>query len=150
MSYVVLGEYQLEHGSDPTQNLTDGASVLLDVLRTNPRDAQAHHYLGEARALVARVHVQQHRGQANEFETAARSLERAIELAPDNQDYQVAAAALFSVWARFQRQTGADPHPLLKRGVDLIDKILDLRPSWTKALEARAALDLVSNLHTGP
>jgi tetratricopeptide (TPR) repeat protein len=146
----VLGEYELAHGLDPTEDLADGASVLLDVLKTNPKDAQAHHYLGEARALAARLHMQERHGQASEFETAARSLERAIELAPENQDYQVAAAQLFCAWAKFQRQTGADPQPLVKRGVDLIDKILAVRPSWTKALDARAALDLASRPDTVP
>jgi len=150
MSYVVLAEYQLAHDIDPMQNVTTGSSVLLDVLKRNPKDAQAHHYLGAARALVARLHLQKHHGQADEFGAAARSLERAIELAPDNRDYQVALAALFNVWASFQGQTGADPRPLLKRGRDLIDRILVLRPSWSDALEVRAALDLTSHPDAGP
>jgi len=140
MAYAVLGGYQLDHRRDPTTSLRAGLLALEQALARNPNDAQAQNYLGETRALLARLHAQQHHGRAEDFDTAAEAFRRARELAPDSWEFRIAFARFCGVQAAFQRNTGVDPRPTLMQGTDAVERILAVDPALPDALLTRASL----------
>src|SRR6185436_10891799 len=124
MAHTIQASYDLDHGRDPGPRLDQARSAVQRALDNNPNDAQAHLYLAETLALLARRNARQGRGAPADFATAAHAFEQAIELAPDNDEVRIAFGQFCRAWAAFQRATGDDPRPVLERSLALAERVL--------------------------
>jgi len=143
MAHSLLATYDLEHERDPQPSLAQASSAIRNALEKNPKDARSQFYLGETRGTLARFRAQQGHGSAEDFEQSAQAFQQAIDLEPENQDYQIAFGHFCRAWAMFQRDTGIDAGPSLKRGIDLANHVLAIRPAWSDARTLRASLLLL-------
>lgn len=143
-AHAILAGYDLEHGRDPGPSL----DLASEALERNQNDAQSQLYLGETLGIRARLAAQQGRGRAGDFDAAARAYRKAIELAPDSAAYRIAFGHFHRPWARFLRDTGADPGPTLDEGLKLAEQVLDIRHAWPDALVLRASLTLAKAQRT--
>jgi serine/threonine-protein kinase len=140
MAHAILAAYDLDHGRDPQSSLTEALSAIQHALENNPNHAPAQRYLGEIRGLFARLHARRGQARPADFEAAAQAFQQAIDLAPENQDYQIAFGQFFRAWAAVQQAAGTDPAPSLQRGLALVNQVLAARPTWPEARILRASL----------
>jgi tetratricopeptide (TPR) repeat protein/predicted Ser/Thr protein kinase len=138
--YASLAAYEVDHGRDPRTSLVEASAAIGKALEKNPKDAPAHHYLGEMRGLLARFRAQRGQGKSEDFEQAAQAFEQAIELAPEDLDPKLAFGELCREWAAVQHAMGQEPGPALRRGIELADQVLAVRPTWPDARVLRASL----------
>ncbi|WP_395825514.1 protein kinase [Archangium minus] len=96
--------------------------------------------LGEVQTLRAKWQAQNGKARAEDFDEARKSYEKAIELAPDELEYSLRLGQLYSTWATWQKQAGGVHDLMLKRGLELVDRILKVRPDWVEAQELRVSL----------
>jgi serine/threonine-protein kinase len=136
--HLMRAELELERGRDARRGLERAEESLRGAFERNPQEAQAWLYQGEARGLRARWRARQAR--AEDFEEAARSFEKALELEPRRLEYRVAFGHFCREWARWRKDAGLDPRPALERGLALANAVLTARPRWADALLLRASL----------
>jgi eukaryotic-like serine/threonine-protein kinase len=139
-AHSTLAAFELEQGRDPRRSVERAEEALRGAFERNAGEAQAWLYQGEVRGIRARWLARQHQARAGDFEEAARSFEKALELRPQRLDYRVAFGHFCREWALWQKESGLDPSPTLKRGLALADEVLAARPSWADALLLRATL----------
>ena len=138
--HAIQAAFELTQARDPQPSLGEATAALDQALRRNPSDAQSHRYLGEARATRARFLAGRGQVSSGDFESAAEEFQKAIDLAPDEQDHRSAFGHFCRVWASWQAKAGRDPGPLLQRGLALANQILKARPEWPDARVLRASL----------
>jgi len=143
--HVLHAVFALTHAGDPTPSLAEATAALDQALKRNPRDTQSHRYLGEARGTRARYVAGRKQARPEDFEGAAEELQKAIDLAPENQTYRIGFAHFCREWALWQAATGRDPRPTLTRGLTLVNQVLAARPAWPDARVARASLLLAQS-----
>jgi eukaryotic-like serine/threonine-protein kinase len=143
MAYSILAEYELEHGRDPLPSLRSADAALRPALDKYPSDAQVQTYAAEIRGLYARLAVRQARSNASELDQVAQAFDRAVALAPENQDYAILFARFCRAWAISERNAGRDPEPAVDRGLAQVNRVLDGRSGSPDALVLRASLTLV-------
>ncbi len=139
-AHSTLAAFELEQGRDPQRSLDQAEEALRSAFKRNPSDAQVWQNQGETRGLRARWRALQHQARAEDFEEAARSFEKALELEPRNLGFRVAFGQFCREWALWRKEAGLDPHPSLNRGLALADEALAARPTWADALLLRASL----------
>jgi serine/threonine-protein kinase len=138
--YVLLADFERESARDPQPSLALATAAFAEALHRNASDAPSHRYLGEARATRARYLDGRKQARAEDFESAAEELQKAIDLDPDNQDAQIDLGHFCRVWASWQATSGRDPLPPLQRGLALVNKVLETRPAWADARVLRGSL----------
>ena len=141
--YVVLADFERESARDPQPSLALATSAFAEALQRNPSDVPSHRYLGETRVTRARYLDARKQAKPEDFEGAAAEFQKALDLAPDDQDAQIAFGHFCRVWASWQAASGRDPLPALQRGLSLVDQVLAARPAWADARVLRASLLLV-------
>ena len=139
-AHATLAAFELEQGRDPRRSLERAEQALRGAFERNANEPQAWLYQGEVRGIRARWLARKHQAHAGDFEEAARSFEKALELKPRRLDYRVAYGHFRREWARWREESGLDPGLALERGVALSDEVLAARPSWAAALLLRASL----------
>lgn len=139
-AHSTLAASELEQGRDPRRSLEQAEEALRGAFERNADEPQAWLYQGEVRGMRARWLARQHQARAGDFEEAAHSFEKALELRPQRLDSRVAFGHFCREWALWQKESGLDPSTALKRGLALADEVLAARPSWADALLLRATL----------
>jgi serine/threonine-protein kinase len=119
----LLATFALEAQRDPSPHVAEATQQLQQALDQLPKNGEARLYLAEARAVQARWHARQGRGQDKDFEEAA---ERPL-------DYRLAFGRFCREWAAWRQQAGLDPAPPLERGLELAEAVLASRPAWSEA-----------------
>ncbi|ATB37221.1 protein kinase [Cystobacter fuscus] len=132
--------FELEHEQDPRRSLERAEAALRQAFERGTKEPQAWLTQGEVQGLRARWRAHQRRARAEDFEEAARSFEKALELEPRRLDYRVAFGHFCREWASWRREAGLDPLPALRRGLTLANEALAARPDWADALLLRASL----------
>jgi tetratricopeptide (TPR) repeat protein len=135
-------ESALLTGLDPMRNLNMGEVALARSLAQDPRDRDSLLYLGELRSALARWKALHHHAEAADFEKAASSFKRALEVVPDAIETQLALANLFLSWAQWERTTGRDCRSSLASGRNFLSRVLAARPRLGEAIALKGALDL--------
>lgn len=145
--YVIRAGFNVNRGQDPEPDLARAEAEIRHALAQRPdasmvlqHKAEAWLQLGEAQALRARWRARSGRARAEDFAEAAKSYEKAIELEPDELEYLLRLGFHCSTWATWQKQARGEHGPVLKRGLELADQILKVRPDWTEAQALRASL----------
>ncbi|HZH78484.1 MAG TPA: hypothetical protein VEY88_20815, partial [Archangium sp.] len=80
------------------------------------------------------------KARAEDFEEAAKSYEKARELAPDDLEYSLRLGHFCHAWAAWQKQSGREYGTVLKRGLERVEQVLKTRPGWAEAQAVRAKL----------
>ncbi|NMO22715.1 protein kinase [Pyxidicoccus fallax] len=127
--------FELEHGKEPRGSLDRAEAALRQAFERGPREPLAWLVQGEVRALRARWLA-----RPEDFEDAARSFEKALELEPRHLDYRIAFGHFCRDRAAWRKAAGREPLPSLERGLALVDEVLAARPRWADALLLRASL----------
>jgi serine/threonine-protein kinase len=135
-------ESALRTGLDPMRNLNMGEVALARSLAQDPRDRDSLLYLGELRSALARWKAMHHRAEAADFEKAASSFKKALEIVPDSIETQLALANLFLAWAQWERTTGRDCRSSLASGRKFLSRALATSPRLGEAIALKGALDL--------
>ncbi len=135
-------ERTLRVGGDPTSSIQRGEFILAKVLVLDPQDPDALHYLGELRTAAARWRVLHQNAQLKDFTAAAEPLEKALDVASDSLEIQLALAHLYLTQAQWARTTGQDAAPSLVRGRAILVRILKTQPRCAEAIALRGGLDL--------
>lgn len=138
--HAIVAAYELDQGHDPRPRLLLASAAIEKALAKNPGDAQSQRWLGETRGMRARYESPKEPAGEADFEAAAQAFEKAISLAPDDPDPQVAFGHLCRAWASWQKSTGHDPGPSLRRGLDLAKRVLATRPALAEALILHGSL----------
>lgn len=138
--HALLADFERESGRDPRSSLGEATSALAEALRHNPNDAQSHRCLGETRATRARYLDSLKQARPEDFESAAEELQKAVDLAPDNQDARLAFGHFCRVRASWEAASGRDPLPQSQRGLALVNQVLEARPAWAEARVLRGSL----------
>ncbi|WP_164021307.1 serine/threonine-protein kinase [Pyxidicoccus trucidator] len=140
--------FALEHGRDTAPALAKADAALREVFARNPEEAQAWLFQGRVHEVRARWLAS--RGQqaraGDAFEEAARAFEKALQLKPGRQDYQVAFGQFCRERALWAEASAEAPGPWLERGLGVADTLLAARPEWAEALLLRASLLRVKDL----
>jgi tetratricopeptide (TPR) repeat protein/predicted Ser/Thr protein kinase len=136
-----LALFELEQGHDPLPTLAQAEEALAQAFQRNRDEPQAWRYRGEVHAVRARWLARHRPAQADaEFEEAARAFEKALQLAPQSQDYSLAFGRVCAEWARWRAAARKDATAPLARGLALANSLLAARPAWPEALLLRASL----------
>jgi predicted Ser/Thr protein kinase len=139
-AHVILATFDLDHGHNPEPSLTAASSAIQRALEKNRKDALSHRYLGETRGLLARLRARRGQSMPADFDEAVQAFQEAIAGAPDRLDHQLAFAQFCRAWVDVQQQARRDPGPSLHRGLELVNGVLDKRPTWPDGLLLRASL----------
>jgi serine/threonine-protein kinase len=140
MVRAIQAGFELSEGRDPRPGLALAEAALASALQRNPSDAQAHRYLGEVRAIEARYRARQGQGRAEDFDAAARAFQQAMEADPDDPEPRLAWGHLCLAWGAWLQETGRDPAPARRRGLELATALVSARPAWAEARLLRASL----------
>ncbi|WP_164019179.1 serine/threonine-protein kinase [Pyxidicoccus trucidator] len=127
-------------GSDPALLLKRSTEALRRALALNPALAQAWLLLGETQAVEARWRAGRGQGRDADFDAAATSFQKALDLEPARPETQAAFARFCLTWAGWRGRSGLDATPVLERGLTAADAAVAARPSWAEALAVRGAL----------
>jgi len=138
--HVIRAGFDVDRGRDPGPDLGRSEEELRKALARSPDDAKAWLQLGEAQALRARWRARSGKARAEDFEEATKSYEKAIELEPDELEYFLRLGHHCQTWAAWLKQAGREHGMVLKRGLELTDQALKVRPGWTEALNLRTSL----------
>ena len=138
--HALLADFERESARDPQSSLAKATAALVEALRRNPSNTQSHRYLGETRATRARSLDGRGQARTEDFESAAEEIQKAIDLAPENQEYQLALGNLCRAWAAWLTAAGRDPLAPSRRGMELANQVLAARPEWPDARVLRASL----------
>jgi serine/threonine-protein kinase len=133
-------DFALARAGEPRGSLDQAEAALRQAFERGPREPLAWLVQGEVRGLRARWLARQRKARAEDFEEAARSFEKALELEPRRLDYRVAFGHFCREWAAWRKEAGLEPHPAVERGLALADEVLAARPRWADALLLRASL----------
>jgi tetratricopeptide (TPR) repeat protein len=151
--HLIRAGFNVDRGRAPGPDLVRAEEELRHALAFKPTSgkgtffqykAEAWLQLGEVQALRARWQARSGKARAEDFEEATKSYEKAIELKPGDLEYHLRLGQHCSTWATWQKQAGREHGSVLKRGLELADQILKLRPDWKEAQELRANLLEVS------
>ena len=142
--HFIRAGFNVDRGRAPGPELARAEEELRQAMTEEPRNAEAWLQLGEVQALRARWQARGGKARAEDFDEAAKSYEKAIELDPADLEYPLRLGFHCATWARWQKQSGVEHGRLLKRGHELADKILKIRPGWAEAQALRASLLQVS------
>ncbi|HEY8212200.1 MAG TPA: serine/threonine protein kinase, partial [Myxococcaceae bacterium] len=147
---VLLADHALEQGGAPGPFLAEASAAIDEALRCNARKPEAHLALAELRSLRARVAAGQGRARIEDYEGAAQSFRKAMELAPQSQEGPLAFGHFCLAWASWSGKVGRDPGPPLAEGLAVANRLVKDRPAWPSALILRAnlLLDLAGNAAT--
>ena len=138
--HAMRAAFELEHAGDPRRSLEWAEAALRKAFERSTREPLAWLVQGEVRGLRARWLARQRRAHAEDFEQAARSFEKALELAPRHLGHRIAFGHFCREWASWRREAALDPLPALNRGLTLADEVLAARPEWADARMLRASL----------
>jgi serine/threonine-protein kinase len=141
--HSLLATHALERGRDPTASLDAAGAALGEALKRNPENAQAHLYLGETLGVRARWEASKGSFRAADFERAAGEYRKAMDAAPDHQDYALAFAHFCRAWAALARTASGDAGSPITLGLAEVERVLKARPALAEAEIARACLSLV-------
>ncbi|MCY1020971.1 serine/threonine-protein kinase [Pyxidicoccus sp. MSG2] len=132
----------LERGRDPGPAVARADEALREAFARNPEEAEAWLYRGRVHEVLARgLTSRGQRERAREaFDRAARAFEKALELMPERQDFQLAFGQYCRERARVAPTFGEAPGAWLERGEKVADALLAARPEWADALLLRAGL----------
>ncbi len=121
------------------ENLRQALAYKSNGNKLSPK-AEAWLQLGEAYAIRARWQARNGGARAEDFEEAAKSYEKAIELEPDETEYLLRLGQHCAAWAIWQKQAGGEHDAVFNRGLEIADQLLKVRPNWTEAQALRASL----------
>jgi serine/threonine-protein kinase len=141
-THALLAQREIDRRRDPRAALAQADEALQRALKLGPRDVEVHLHLGEARALAARDRAARREAKDSDFEGAAEEVEKAIALAPEQGEHRLSLGAVCAAWAAWKKSAGADPAPVLRRGLDQVKQALAARPTWAEARALRARLIL--------
>jgi len=137
----LLAASDLERGRDPRPTAARAQEALAGAFQRNRDDASSWRYQGEVHAVLGRWLARRRSPEAEaKLQEAASGFERALELAPNNQDNRLAFGFFCVEWARARSEAGLDPAAPLERGLELANALLASRPSWPDARLLRASL----------
>lgn len=132
--------FELSRGRDPLPSLAEATEAVRAALERNPQSPQAWREQGETLGLRARWGALRGPGRAEDFDAAARAFERALQLAPERQEYRVALGHFCREWASWLAKTGQPSEATARRGLALVEAVLEARPGWPTARLLRATL----------
>ncbi|MCP3137161.1 serine/threonine-protein kinase [Pyxidicoccus xibeiensis] len=138
--YRVEAAFALEQGRDAGPALKQSTEALRRALALNPGLAQAWLLQGETLALDARWRAAKGRARDEDFDAAALSFQKAVDLEPARPEHRVAFARFQLGWGDWRRQAGRDATPVLERGLALADAALAARAAWAEARAVRGGL----------
>jgi predicted Ser/Thr protein kinase len=131
MAHSIQAGYRVEQGRDPGPSLRQAHEAASKAISINAADARAQRYLADTLTMRARE---------DDLANAELAYKNVIDLAPEDQEHQIALGHLYTTWAAIDKRAGRDPEPILRRGLDLAEKLLAIRPSWPDAHILRASL----------
>lgn len=148
--YIQAG-FNVDRGRAPGPALARAEEELRHALAFKPtrgvsfkHEAEAWLHLGEVQTLHARWQALHGRARDEDFEEATKSYEKALKLEPDELEYLLQLGQHCATWATWQKQAGGEHAGVVKRGLELADRILKVRPDWAEAQALRASLLQVS------
>jgi serine/threonine-protein kinase len=136
MVHAILATFELEHGRDPRPSSSRAEAMLRQALARNPTYAEAWYYLGEALGAKALSPG----GHPLESEEALQAFQKALELAPERQEFRLGFGHFLRRKATRLMQEKQDPGPALQRGLELARQLLAVRPGWPDARLLRGSL----------
>jgi len=136
MVHAILATFEQEHGRDPRPSSARAEAALRQALARNPTYAEAWYYLGEALGAKALSPG----GRPQDSEAAAQAFQKALELAPERQEFRLGFGHFLRRQSTRLMQGKQDPGPSLQRGLELAQKILAVRPGWPDARLLRGSL----------
>ncbi|MFL5350835.1 MAG: protein kinase domain-containing protein [Hyalangium sp.] len=148
-AHLLLATVELEHGRDPSLNLTQARKALLTATERDSSHAEAWQYLGETQAIEARRGARRGQDLSSAFEQAEQNFHKAIALAPVSHYHRLALVRFYLEWATWLKEHGADGAPQLKQGLEQAEAILSTRQDWPDARVLHAAL-LLLRAETAP
>jgi serine/threonine-protein kinase len=131
--WKILAEYEMKEGKDPSKSLAKASARLEAALRLNPRNLHTFIRLAEVQKLAART-----KAHPEGFELARTTLQRALDLTPNDQDIRLGLGQLYREQASFQKE----PLATLEKGLALAQPLAQQYPNWGEALLLRANLTL--------
>jgi tetratricopeptide (TPR) repeat protein/predicted Ser/Thr protein kinase len=147
--HFIRAGFNVDRGHAPGPDLARAEEELRHALAFKPtpgkgtffaHKAEAWLQLGELQALRAKWQARDGKARAEDFEEAAKSYEKALELEPDELEYLLRFGFHCSTWATWQKHAGGEYGLVLKRGLELAEQILKVRPDWSEAQALRARL----------
>jgi predicted Ser/Thr protein kinase len=139
-AHFIRAGFNVDRGRAPGPDLSHAEEELRKAVVQEPQQAKVWLQLGEVQALRVRWLAGSGKARAEDFEAAAKSYEKAIELAPDELEYSLRLGFHCSTWVTWQKQGGVKHDLVLKRGIELADQVLKVRPDWAEAQTLRASL----------
>jgi serine/threonine-protein kinase len=142
MAEAIWAAAALDAGRSPAASLTQALAAVDRALAKAPRLKEALLADAETKAAQARWRSRTGQGSEQDFNAAASSFARALEVAPEDAAARVEYAAFCLTSASGPDEKLQDPTPALERGLDLTEQALKMRPSWPDALVLRGGLRL--------
>ena len=134
----IQATHEWESQLDPEASLMKSLDAAREALERNPELDDAWLQRGEALALQAHWRARKSQPLPRDFERAEQAFQRAMELTPDNPQFQLAASRFYLRWATGRLDSERQEFlPLLTRGLTLVEKVLMSRPSWAAARALR-------------
>lgn len=134
--HAILATFELDHGKDPRPSIARAEASLRQALARNPSHAEAWYHLGEA--LGARALAPG--GRSEDSAEALQAFQKALELAPERQDFRLGFGHFLRRGSTRSMQGGQDASPSLQRGLELARQLLTVRPEWPDARLLRGSL----------
>ncbi|QRO01881.1 protein kinase [Archangium violaceum] len=135
---------ELERGREPGAAIPKAMEAIQGALKQNAQLGRAWLYVGEMLEIRARWRALQRTARREDFDEAAAAFQKAIDLEPEYQEYQLAFARFCRWWALWQaREKVGMPNPALTRGFSLVEGLLASRPEWPEVRALRAGLLLI-------
>ncbi|MEW6367653.1 MAG: protein kinase [Acidobacteriota bacterium] len=141
-TYVADAAYELKHRL-PFNAAARGRKWLQEALSKNPKEADAHRYLGRLELLQARWQIKNSKDPRPYFERARAALNNALALDPDAENYTTLADVYR--WKVQWRPSLTD----VQSGLDMVEKALSVNPNLAAAHAIRGSLLRVQSQLTG-
>ena len=133
----------LTRGRSPEGPLAQAQAALDEAFRRNPEEPLAWRLQAELHGARARA-LPPARAEAA-FARAARAFDEDFVREPRSLEARLAFVRLCLAWARSRKAAGLEAAPVLARGLEGVEALLVLHPTWAEARLLRAGLLLTQS-----
>ncbi len=128
--YWLRGEYELNHGIDPTGSLDEAVRLASRAAELDPADAQAFTNQGMIYRLEASYRRRRGEDPRPSFEAAIAACKKALEIDPDSAVAWLNLGTANYLMAEFELALGSAPTPWLAEAADAYDESNRVRPTF--------------------
>jgi hypothetical protein len=141
--YLLLAEWELEHGRDPRPNLQSSRHELGLALKINPNYANALHHLAWGDCMEADFEWFNHRDGHRLLQSALADNDRAAKLNPERAAAHLERATVLVQDAEMLLDESGDPKPRLDAARAAIDKAMSIDSDDFNVHQRLAQLELL-------